>query len=178
MEFPETLETKQTISLVAFKSLPGIIRLARHCWQINRAIVAFCYLVSGLIYFRSVVDLYYIARITQLSKAPLNCVLPPKLKSNELKCECQSSRFEKTLTAVIFMIAWMDNLFLTIPVLCPCLGFGCPHPTHSSPRGLGAVFMGSPPDGPTASRQKPWKKCGWYSSLRSHGSCANDHAYF
>ena len=31
MEFPETLEAKQTISLVAFKSLPGIIRLARHC---------------------------------------------------------------------------------------------------------------------------------------------------
>ena len=28
------------------------------------------YLVSGFIYFRSVVDLYYIARITQLSKAP------------------------------------------------------------------------------------------------------------
>ena len=66
----------------------------------------------------------------------------------------------KTLTAVIFMIVWMDNLFLIIPVLCPCLGFGCPHPTQSSPRGLGAVFMGSPPDGPTASCQKPWKKCG------------------
>ena len=49
MEFPETLETKQTISLVALKSLPGLIRLARHCRQINKAIVAFCYLVSGLI---------------------------------------------------------------------------------------------------------------------------------
>ena len=30
MECPETLEAKQAISLVAFKSLPRLIRLARH----------------------------------------------------------------------------------------------------------------------------------------------------
>ena len=94
MECPETLEAKQTISLVALKSLPRLIRWGRHFWQINKALVTFRNLVSGLIYFRSVVDLYNITRITQLSHAPLNYVLPPKLKSNEIKCECQSSRRE------------------------------------------------------------------------------------
>ena len=85
MEFPETLEAKQTISLVAFKSLPGLIRLARHCWQINKAITAFCYLVSRLIYFRSVVDLYYIAKITQLSKAFKLCIATEvKIKWNKM----------------------------------------------------------------------------------------------
>ena len=94
MECPETLQAKQAISLVAFKSLPRLIRLAHHFWQINKAFVAFHNVVSGLIYFWSVVDLYNITRIAQLNKAPLNCVLPSRLKLNETKCEYQSSRRE------------------------------------------------------------------------------------
>ena len=85
MECPETLEAKQTISLVALKSLPRLIRWGRHFWQINKALVTFRNLVSGLIYFRSVVDLYNIARITQLSKAFKLCIATEiKIKWNQM----------------------------------------------------------------------------------------------